>query len=99
MFSFQLDGGMSAKLSSFKRPVRDHEVQDDDLKMGVVILGMYNARVKEHFTRNIARLDNPRPLGKGKEKGKAKATPPPPEADTRQPSKAKAKSPATLYLL
>ena len=61
ILSFQFDGDMSANLSSCERLVRDYEVQsrktvEDDLKMGVVILGMHDSRVKEHLMRNTARL-------------------------------------------
>ena len=56
ILSFQFDCDISAKLSSFDRPVRDYGVQsrktvDDNLKMGVVILGMHDSRVKEHTAR------------------------------------------------
>ena len=57
--SFQFDGDMSGKLSSFERQVRGYEFRsrkavDDDLKMGVVILGMQDSR---HLICNTARLD------------------------------------------
>ena len=63
MPSSQFYGDMSAELSLFERVVRDNEVQsrkavDDDLKMGVVILGMHGSLVKENLIRNTARLDS-----------------------------------------
>ena len=54
--SFQLDGGMSAKLSSCERPVRDCEIQSRG--SGHLVLGMHDSRVKEHLFRNTARLDS-----------------------------------------
>ena len=52
-----LAGDKSAQLPSCERLVRDNEVQsrkivDDDLKMGVVTLGMHDSRVREHLVRN-----------------------------------------------
>ena len=49
------------KLTAFERTVHVHENQstktiDDDIKIGVAVLGMENIRVKEHLTRNSVRI-------------------------------------------
>ena len=49
--------------AAFERTVHDNENQstktvDDDIKIGVTMLGMEDMRVKEHFIRNSVRITN-----------------------------------------
>ena len=49
------------KLAAFERTVHDNENQptktvDDDIKVGVTMLGMEDVRVKEHLIRNSVRI-------------------------------------------
>ena len=61
LLTFQFEGDLSHKISQFDRLVAAYETQakkkvDDDIKVGVAIIGMRDAKVKEHLVRNAARL-------------------------------------------
>ena len=61
LLTFQFEGDLSHKVSQFDRLIAAYETQakkkvDDDIKVGVAIVGMRNAKVKEHLVRNAARL-------------------------------------------
>ena len=60
--AYKFTGDIPSALAAFERLVRDYESQsnkkiDDDEKIGVVLLGMEDSRVKEHLIRNSAGLD------------------------------------------
>ena len=60
--AYKFTGDIPSGLAAFERLVRDYESQsnkkiDDDEKIGVVLLGMEDSRVKEHLIRNSAGLD------------------------------------------
>ena len=62
VLSYQFDGEMSNRLAAFERLTHEYERQttktiDEDLKIGVVILGMSDLKVKEHLVRNAGRID------------------------------------------
>eukprot|EP00929_Paragymnodinium_shiwhaense_P111971 TRINITY_DN8021_c0_g1_i4.p1 TRINITY_DN8021_c0_g1~~TRINITY_DN8021_c0_g1_i4.p1 ORF type:complete len:1618 (+),score=271.11 TRINITY_DN8021_c0_g1_i4:701-5554(+) len=62
ILSFSFDGELVAKVAAFERLVRDYQVQsqktiDDDIKLGVVLINMKDAKMKEHMIRNATRLD------------------------------------------
>ena len=55
------DDRLPNKLAAFERTVHDYENQstktvDDDIKIGVTMLGMEDMRVKEHLTWNSGRI-------------------------------------------
>jgi hypothetical protein len=61
LLTFQFEGDLSHKVSQFDRLIAAYETQakkkvDDDIKVGVAIIGMRDAKVKEHLVRNAARL-------------------------------------------
>ena len=59
--SLQFDGDTFAKLLHVwcvNYEVQSRNTVEDDLKMGVVILGMHDSHVKEHLIRNTALLDS-----------------------------------------
>ena len=58
-YSFRDD--IPTKLAAFERTIHDYENQstktvDDDIKIGVTMLGMEDMRVKEHLIRNSVRI-------------------------------------------
>ncbi|CAK0791790.1 unnamed protein product, partial [Prorocentrum cordatum] len=60
--AYKFTGDIPSALAAFERLVRDYESQsnkkiDDDDKIGVVLLGMEDSRVKQHLIRNSAGLD------------------------------------------
>jgi len=62
VLSYQFDGELSNKLAAFERLITEYERQttkeiDEDLKIGVAILGMTDTKVKEHLIRNAGRID------------------------------------------
>ena len=57
----RLRDDIPTKLAAFERTAHDYENQstktvDDDIKMGVTMLGMEDMRVKEHLIRNSVRI-------------------------------------------
>ena len=61
VLSFRFDGNVASRLDAFERTIHDYEAQSgetvsDDTKVGVVMLGMADSRVKEHLIRNSGRL-------------------------------------------
>ena len=57
----QIRDNILTKLKPFERTVHDYENQstktvDDNIKKGVMILGMQDTRVKEHFIQNSVRI-------------------------------------------
>ena len=56
-------GDIPAKISEFERKSKEYEQQlsqsiTDDVKYGVLIMGVTNLQVKQHFLRNAQRLDS-----------------------------------------
>ena len=56
-------GDIPAKISEFERKSKEYEQQlsqsiADDVKYGVLIMGVTNLQVKQHFLRNAQRLDS-----------------------------------------
>ena len=63
ILSFSFDGDIPAKISEFERKIKDYEQQSsqsitDDIKYGVLIMGVTDLQVKQHLVRNAQRLDS-----------------------------------------
>ena len=61
VLEYRFRDDIPTKLAAFERTVHDYENQstktvDDDIKMGVTMLGMEDMRVKEHLIRNSVRI-------------------------------------------
>ena len=61
VLEYRFRDDIPTKLASFERTVHDYEDQstktvDDDIKIGVTMLGMEDMRVKEHLIRNSVRI-------------------------------------------
>ena len=63
VLGYRFRDDIPTKLAAFERTVHDYENQstktvDDDIKIGVTMLGMEDMRVKEHLIRNCVRITN-----------------------------------------
>ena len=61
VLGYRFRDDIPTKLAAFERTVHDYENQstktvDDDIKIGVTMLGMEHMRVKEHLIRNSVRI-------------------------------------------
>ena len=61
VLGYRFRDDIPTKLAAFERTVHDYENQstktvDDDIKIGVTMLGMEDMRVKEHLIRNSVRI-------------------------------------------
>ena len=61
VLGYRFRDDIPTKLAAFERTVHDNENQstktvDDDIKIGVTMLGMEDMRVKEHLIRNSVRI-------------------------------------------
>ena len=61
LMSFQFDGDLVYRIGQFERLCCDYEAQsgkrvEDDTKVGVMLLGMRDTKVREHLVRNSNRL-------------------------------------------
>ena len=61
VLGYRFQDDIPTKLAAFERTVHDYENQstktvDDDIKIGVTMLGMEDMRVKEHLIRNSVRI-------------------------------------------
>ena len=63
VLGYRFRDDISTKLAAFERTVHDYENQstktvDDDIKIGVTMLGMEDMRVEEHLIRNTVRISS-----------------------------------------
>ena len=61
VLGYRFRDDIPTKLAAFERTIHDYENQstktvDDDIKIGVTVLGMEDMRVKEHLIRNSVRI-------------------------------------------
>ena len=61
VLGYRFRDDIPTKLAAFERTIHDYESQstktvDDDIKIGVTMLGMEDMRVKEHLIRNSVRI-------------------------------------------
>ena len=61
VLEYRFGDDITTKLAAFERTVHDYENQstrtvDDDIKIGVTMLGMEDMRVEEHFIQNSVRI-------------------------------------------
>ena len=61
VLGYRFRDDIPTKLAAFERTIHDYENQstktvDDDIKIGVTMLGMEDMRVKEHLIRNSVRI-------------------------------------------
>ena len=61
VLGFKFDGNVATRIDAFERLIHDYEAQSrervsDDTKIGIVLLGMDDIKIKEHLIRNSARL-------------------------------------------
>lgn len=62
LLSCSFDGDIPSKISEFERRILEYEQQSnqtiaDDVKYGVLVMGVTDQQVKQHLVRNSGRLD------------------------------------------
>ena len=61
VLGFKFGGNVAARLDAFERAIHEYESQSkekvtDDTRIGIVMLGMEDLKIKEHLIRNSSRL-------------------------------------------